>query len=76
MTLFSAAFTSNRFYFLADVTDNSLTCCHCANDDVMSILNGATREVKWETTRIWYCSELNMDLRFTAEIASIHHQIH
>ena len=75
MTLFSAAFTSNRFYFLADVTDTSLTCYHCANDDVMSVLNGATRDVEWQTINVSYYSGLNMEHSYTAEIASIHHQI-
>ena len=74
MTIFSAAFTSTRFYFLADVTDTSLTCHYCENDDVVHVLNGATRQVKWETTKLSYSSELNMDHSFTADIVCVHYQ--
>ena len=76
MTLFSAAFTSNRFYFLADVTDTSLTCYHCANDDVIHVLNGATRDVEWQTINVSYSSGLDMEHSYTADIASIHRQLH
>ena len=73
--ILSAAFSSTRFYVLAKITATSLICFHCLNREVMQVLNGATRKVKWGRKKVSYSSDLSENHRFTAEMVCVHHEI-